>query len=538
VATVEHPRIRPGTLEDREYQSAIAQAAIAENTLVVLPTGLGKTAIALRVLAEFLLRRPTESALLLAPTRPLVVQHARSVGTTLFSPPPLVLTGAIAPDKRQALLQPPQVIIATPQVVANDLGSGEFPLGPLSLVIFDEAHRAVGDYPYVTIGAALRDRPIRVLAMTASPGSRIDRVREVWANLGLAHFETRSPDDPDVLPYTHAIRVEPVSVPLPGEVRYLGMLLKTVVRRQLEALVRFGLAPTAELSRREILQIGQNLDRQIAVARARNEPVPGAVWNARSAQAIAMKANHAVELAETQGVEALRQYLARQREDPRGRRSNALRGFLADPDVVEVERRLSSLKLEHPKVATAVRLVAEEVARAAGARVILFTQYRQTADRLIEEFTRGAPPGVRAVRFVGQATHGRDEGMNQREQIDILDRFRRGEVNCLVATSVAEEGLDIPSTDLVILYEPVPDEIRTIQRRGRTGRARAGRALVLIAEGTRDEGMYRAAIAKERRMHEMLEQVQEEHARPGGLGPPRPRPAVQKVLSEFGGDPG
>ena len=44
----------------------------------------------------------------------------------------------------------------------------------------------------------------------------------------------------------------------------------------------------------------------------------------------------------------------------------------------------------------------------------------------------------------------------------------------LVATSIAEEGLDIPEVDLVVFYEPIPSEIRYIQRRGRTGRKTAG----------------------------------------------------------------
>jgi Fanconi anemia group M protein len=355
----------------------------------------------------------------------------------------------------------------------------------------------------------------------------------VWQNLGIQRFEHRGPTDPDVVPYTHAIRVEPIEVPVPTEVRHLGMLLKTVVRRQVEALQRLGHATAPEISRRELLEIGKLLDRQIAAARSRGEPAPGSVWGARTAQAIAMKSNHAVELVETQGVEALRQYLARQHQEGDQRRSPALRGFLADPDVVEVERRLSSLHLEHPKVATAVRLVAEELHGTPGAKVIVFTQYRQTAEQLVKELDKLSDPSVRAVRFVGQASHGSDEGLSQKSQSEILDRFRAGTINCLVATSVAEEGLDIPSTDLVVLYEPVPDEIRTIQRRGRTGRARAGRALVLIASGTRDEGMFRTALAKERRMHEMLEQVQTERLRPGEIPAHRARPAVQKMLTEF-----
>jgi ERCC4-related helicase len=532
---VEYPPIRPGSLEEREYQRKIAASAVESNTLVVLPTGLGKTAIALRVAAEFLRRYPARSILFLAPTRPLVVQHARMMAQTLDAPEPVVLTGAVTPERRQALLKPPQLIVATPQVIANDLLAQGFPITALSLVIFDEAHRAVGDYPYVALGAALRGSDVRVLAMTASPGARIERVREVWGNLGVSRFERRSASDPDVMPYTHGIQVEPVIVPLPTQVRHLGILLQTVVRRQVEALQKYGFSPGADLSRRELLEIGRILDRQIAAARSRNEPAPGPVWGARTAQAIAMKANHAVELVETQGVEALRQYLDRQAADPRARRSPALRSFLSDPDVVEVLRQLRDLDLEHPKIETALRLVEEEMQRAPTARVILFTQYRQTAEQLVGEFARRRDRGVRAVRFVGQASHGSDEGMSQKEQVEVLDRFRRGEVNCLVATSVAEEGLDIPSTDLVVLYEPVPDEIRTIQRRGRTGRARAGRAFVLIAQGTRDEGMFRAAQAKERRMHEMLERVQTEQHQPGGLAPARGRLPVQRVLAEFDG---
>ncbi len=83
--------------------------------------------------------------------------------------------------------------------------------------------------------------------------------------------------------------------------------------------------------------------------------------------------------------------------------------------------------------------------------------------------------------------------------MEILDAFRAGEYNVLIATSVAEEGLDIPSTDLVIFYEPVPSEIRSIQRRGRTGRNAVGRVVVLMSKGTRDEGAYRVSQARRTR---------------------------------------
>jgi Fanconi anemia group M protein len=533
MGTVEHPRIRPGTLEDRLYQRTIAEVAVDRNTLVVLPTGLGKTSIALRVAAEFLLRRPTESVLFLAPTRPLVVQHARSVAQTLYAPEPLVLTGAIAPDRRAELLRPPQVVVATPQVVANDLKGGEFPLASFSLLVVDEAHRAVGDYPYVAIGKENRTGPrARVLAMTASPGGSLARVQAVWTNLGIERFEYRTELSPDVAPYLQGIGVQTVPVTVPPEVRHLAILLRTCVARQADLLHRLGVVPGGELSRRVLLDAGAGLHRQIAASRDHRDAASASLWQAVTAQAVAMKGLHALELIESQGVDALREFLARQRPADGRRLTPSQRAFLGDPDVEETIRSLGRIDIEHPKLATAVRIVRDELHRDAAARVIVFSQYRQTVDRLVTELDRLGDPAVRSARFVGQADHGPTPGLSQKEQVALLDRFRSGGVNCIVATSVAEEGLDIPATDLVVFYEPIPDVIRTIQRRGRTGRARAGRAVVLVAEGTRDVGLHRSASARERRMHEMLERVEADasHGRLPSAPPPKP---VQRLLSEF-----
>jgi ERCC4-related helicase len=533
MGTVEHPRIRPGTLDDRLYQAHIAEAAVDHNTLVVLPTGLGKTAIALRVIAEYLLRRPTESILLMAPTRPLIVQHARSVASALLAPEPLTLTGAIPPDRRAALLHPPQVVVATPQVIANDLLEGGFPLATFSLLVFDEAHRAVGDYPYVAIGRANRSGPnARVLALTASPGGSLARIQEVWANLGIERFEYRTEQSVDVLPYIHGIGVETVTLPMPPEVRHLAILLRAAVQRQAEVLQKLDLLPSGEANRRVLLEVGSRLHRRIEVERREPGPSSALLWKAVTAQSAAMKGLHALELIESQGVDSLREFLARQRPAEGRRWTPAQRSFLSDPDVEEVRRRLDAMTVEHPKLAKAVSIVTDELTRNPAARVIVFSQYRDTVDRLVTELERIGSGAVRPARFVGQATHGDDVGLSQKDQVGVLDRFRRGEVNCLVATSVAEEGLDIPATDLVVFYEPIPDVIRTIQRRGRTGRARTGRAVVLVADGTRDVGLHRAAFARERRMHDMLEKVQADAGRGRAPGPPEPK-RVQRMLSEF-----
>jgi len=533
MTSVEHPRVRPGTLEERLYQASIAETAAEHNTLVVLPTGLGKTPVALRVAAEYLRRAPTQSVLFLAPTRPLVVQHAREVARTLLAPDPLTFTGAIPPDRRAALLHPPQVVVATPQVIGNDLEARQFPLDTFSLIVFDEAHRAVGDYPYVAIAKANREGPkARVLAMTASPGGSRRRIREVWANLGIERFEYRTETSPDVAPYIHGVGVETVEVPVPPEVRHLAVLLRAAVQRQVDVLRSLDLLPPGEATRRVLLEVRSRVHHQIEAEQARSGTASGPLWKAVTAQAAAMKGLHALLLVETQGVDSLRDYLRRQRPGEGKRWTPSLRAFFQDPDVEEVVRRLPTLKVELPKLAKTMEVLSAELHRNPRARVIVFAQYRETVDRIVAEAQRLGDPEVRAARFVGQASRGTDLGISQRDQVAILDQFRAGTVNCLVATSVAEEGLDIPATDLVVFYEPVPDVIRTIQRRGRTGRARTGRAVVLVAEGTRDVGLNRSAFSRERRMHEMLEEIQDEVVK--GRPPPPPEPKRrQRILSEF-----
>jgi len=107
--------------------------------------------------------------------------------------------------------------------------------------------------------------------------------------------------------------------------------------------------------------------------------------------------------------------------------------------------------------------------------------------------------GARPVEFVGQR-----EGLTQKEQIQRISDFRDGVHNVLVGTSVSEEGLDIPAMDLAVFYEPVPSEIRSIQRRGRVGRQKVGRVIFLITRRTRDEAYFWSAKNKEARMHKTL----------------------------------
>lgn len=500
---LDNPLLHAELLEERAYQLNIAQSCLTRSTLVVLPTGMGKTVVALLVMAE-VLQRGDGRVLLLAPTKPLVEQHAAFLERHLQASVALMTGEATSPADREWIWRSEEVIVATPQVVKNDLRRDTASLEDVALVVFDEAHRAVGDYAYVEVGAAAKATEGLAMGITASPGSDPERILEVCRNLGIGGVEIRTEFDPDVVPYVHDVQVERVRVDLPKHTRQIRDLLagaRDGVVRKLQdqgflqgrrrPSVRDLKAAQAEIQRR--LQRGEKNYH---------------LYQAASEAAMAFKLNHALVQVETQGLEALRSYLRKMEEEAQEEgASKASQRILRLPKVQEARKRARVALPEDPKIPRIVAILEEQFLRKPESKSIVFTNYRSTAERVVGELEK--QPWARPFRFVGQADRGEDVGLSQREQVERVEDFKAGATNIMVATSVAEEGLDIPSTDLVVFHEPIPSEIRTIQRRGRTGRNRPGRVVVLVTRDTRDETYLYAAQRKERRMHKELEALRE-----------------------------
>src|SRR5208337_4291341 len=148
----------------------------------------------------------------------------------------------------------------------------------------------------------------------------------------------------------------------------------------------------------------------------------------------------------------------------------------------------------HPKPAIVLGIVKDQLECHPDSRIIIFATFRDTVKLLVDYLSRN---GIACERFVGQATKDAEKGLSQKKQIAALTRFRDGDFKVLIATSVGEEGLDGPSTDMVIFYEPVPSEIRSIQRKGRTGRSAAGKVVVLATKGTSDDVFRFVSQSKE-----------------------------------------
>ncbi|MFC5277154.1 DEAD/DEAH box helicase [Halorubrum rubrum] len=498
-AGIDHPLLVDDFLQSRRYQLRLADAALDDHTLVCLPTGLGKTTVSLLVTARRL-HEAGGTALFLAPTKPLVQQHAEFYreATTIPDDEIVVFTGDVKPDDRAALFADARVVIATPQVIENDLVGNRISVRDVTHLTFDECHRATGDYAYVYIAEryhADAADPL-VTGMSASPGGDVEEIETVCENLGLTNVEVMTEDDADVDEYTHDTDVRWERVTLPEEVLEIRDALNEVITDRLGKLKSLGVTnkTSPDLSQRDLNEMRGKLKRMMD-----NDRSDG--YKGMSTHAEVMKLRRAVELVETQSVESVRRYFDRQREAARSSgASKASQRMVADPKVREAMRKAESFDGLHPKFSQARILLAETLGINEGERAILFTESRDTAEALVEFLE--ASFDVR--KFVGQGDKEGSDGMSQKQQQETLEEFKAGEFEVLVSTSVAEEGLDVPEVDLVCFYEPVPTAIRSIQRKGRTGRQAEGKVVVLMAEDTRDEAFFWISRRREKEMASQL----------------------------------
>jgi Fanconi anemia group M protein len=500
---ITHPLVRPDSLEERRFQLAIALHALEANTMVVLPTGLGKTAVAL-IVAASRIHNKGGRVLVLAPTKPLVEQHLRFFEKFLLVPgrregdpsPFVMFTGETPPEERKAGWAGSRACFATPQAVKNDLLAGRYTLSDVSLLVVDECHRAVGNYAYVFIARRYMEtaRDPLILAMTASPGGDREKVQEVCVNLSITHVETRVESDEDVRPYVHERELTFVPVDLPKELSDALLVLNRLVGTRLAQLERlhFQVPKPGKLSIRALTELNAQIQRRI-------QGKDRSAYQAASVYAEIMKLRHAISLAETQGSEALRHYLEKLAQEgaaPGGSKASQRLGADTAFRRLVTEASLWTGEL-HQKLGLVGQLVQAQLAAHPDSRIIVFATYRDTVQNLVNHL---AALGIHAERFVGQATKDAGRGLTQKKQIEALQQFRRGEFRVLIATSVGEEGLDVPSTDMVIFYEAVPSEIRSIQRKGRTGRSGAGKIVVLVTKGTSDEVYRYVSQTRERAM--------------------------------------
>ncbi|KAI0022946.1 type III restriction enzyme [Xylariomycetidae sp. FL0641] len=491
----------------RDYQFSIVKNGLFNNTLVALPTGLGKTFIAATVMLNFHRWLKQAKIVFVAPTKPLASQQVDACFHVAGIPrsETTLLTGEIPPALRAEEWESKRVFFMTPQTLEHDLSSGFADPKSIGLLVVDEAHRATGNYSYVKVIEFLRrfSKSFRVLALTATPGSKVEAVQEVIDSLGISHVEIRTEESIDIRQYVHQ-RDEDIILLDPTEEMELvkdlfSKALKPLVDKLGQQNIYYGRDPMS------LTTYGLIKAKQDWIKRAGHGSNSGLKYMMAAIFAVLSSLAHSIKLLNFHGIRPFYHNLEQFRDETEGKGNKASKyklQILEHPSFKEMMNKVSSWCrkddfVSHPKLTCLCDTVlnhfmdageGREGGGSSNTRIIVFSEYRDSAEEIVRVLNTHKPL-IRAAVFVGQADSKRSEGMKQAEQIARINKFKSGELNVLVATSIGEEGLDIGQVDLIICFDASASPIRMLQRMGRTGRKRAGRVVLLLMRG-KEENNY------------------------------------------------
>uniref|UniRef100_A0A663LPK8 ATP-dependent RNA helicase FANCM n=1 Tax=Athene cunicularia TaxID=194338 RepID=A0A663LPK8_ATHCN len=538
--------IYPTNYPVRGYQMRMAHAALVGNTLVCLPTGLGKTFVAAVVMYNFYRWFPSGKVLFLAPTKPLVAQQMEACARVMGIPARHMaeMTGGTQALGRGELWTAKRVFFLTPQIMVNDLSRGTCPAVEIKCLVIDEAHKALGNHAYCQVVRELSKytNQFRILALSATPGSDTKAVQQVISNLLIAQIELCAEDSPEIQPYSHERQVEKIVVPLGEELVEIQNAYIRVLETFAGRLIKIGV-----LAKRDIPSLTKY---QIILARDQYRKNPSS-QNAGIHQgiiegdfALCISLYHGYELLLQMGIRSLFIYLCGIMDGSKGliRTKNELgrnedfmklyeqlRDMFSDASLASVNGNVykSNTVFEnkkefiysHPKLRKLEEIVIEHFKSwkkrcsdqvttgstsvdAVDTRVMVFSSFRDSVQEIAEMLSRLSPV-VRVMTFVGHSAGKSTKGFTQKEQLEVVKRFREGGYNTLVSTCVGEEGLDIGEVDLIICFDAQKSPIRLVQRMGRTGRRRQGRIVVILAEG-REERTYNQSQCNKRSIHKAI----------------------------------
>ncbi|KAL4802719.1 hypothetical protein BDV18DRAFT_146408 [Aspergillus unguis] len=496
----------------RDYQFNIAQKGLFHNLLVALPTGLGKTFIAATIMLNWLRWTKDAQIIFVAPTKPLVAQQISACLQIAGIPrsQTTMLTGEAPPGVRAEEWKTKRVFFMTPQTLTNDLKSGIADPKRIVLLVVDEAHRATGGYAYVEVVKFLRrfNQSFRVLALTATPGSTVESVQAVVDGLDISKVEIRTEQSLDIREYVHARNTDIQTFQNSDEMVLCMDLLSSTLQPlvdQLRTLNAFWGRDPMSLTPYGLTKARQ----QWMLSDAGRNANFGLKNKVNAIFTVLASMAHGIDLLKYHGITPLYRHLTHFQSNTDGQKGGKYqRQIVGDEHYKKLMNYLTPWTknpefIGHPKLEYLKQVVlnhfmdAGEGAHGAvgdnqtATRVMIFVHFRDSAEEVTRVLKRYEPM-IRPHVFVGQSSAKGSEGMGQKTQLDIVQKFKKGTYNTIVATSIGEEGLDIGEVDLIVCYDSSASPIRMLQRMGRTGRKRAGNIVLLLMQGKEEENFLKA----------------------------------------------
>jgi ERCC4-related helicase len=496
--------VYPAHIPERKYQLHAIFRSLFSNTLVCYPTGLGKTLIAAVVMKNFVRWFPKSKVVFIAPTKPLVTQQMKAcqkfmgMATSMISE----MTGRANGESRKGTWEDEtiQAYFCTPQTFWNDVKRGICPYERISCVVVDECHRATGQADIVKAIKDMRNSKnckFRVLGLSATPGSTHEQVQDVIDSLGINTLVFKDETDKDIAPYVHKKKYEIVVVKPMGEGNALRSMLMATLQRivgdlsshghyygvaDAERVTRFGMQQARKVCKNARWPIVGKFVQASILADLRDQlDGYGAKTALSFVQEKISQESHLKSLY-SNDIQFANFITSLQKAEGGNPKMEKLREILHDFFATKNKSRTGEIS-----------------------RAIVFASLRDGVASITSTL-ESMKPLIRAKMFIGQGS-GKQGGMKQSEQKQVLSDFSSGECNLLVATCIGEEGLDIPNVDLIVCFDAITSPTRALQRQGRTGRHGEGKIIYLLTAG-QEEDRFNQSASVMKKLHSQLKEAE------------------------------
>ncbi|KAJ6669460.1 hypothetical protein lerEdw1_000008 [Lerista edwardsae] len=525
----------------RSYQEELAEPALSgKHTIICAPTGSGKTFVSVMICDHHFRNMPAgkKGKVIFLATKVPVYEQQKKVFQEHFQRSNYTVAGicgGTAADAPVAMtIEGNDIIVMTPQVLVNCLNDQTLSsLSLFTLMIFDECHNTIGNHPYSILMSKYLDlkfddpgAPLpQIIGLTASLGvgsaknltETVNHICTLCASLNAECISTVRRNVKDL----EEVICKPRKIIKPVEKRPKSRFVNIILdlMAETECLAR-NLNAIDDFHPTTIKSFGTQKYEQWIIGvqqKCRVLKLPDKEEESRICRALFIytehlrKYNDALIINEDARTQDALAYLKEFFDNIRSGGFDELEQQLAsnfEAKLLELNATSEDECNENPKLEEITFILGEEYRLNPQTRTLLFVKTRALVAALknwIEE-----NPRLRHLKpdvLMGRGKRNQNTGMTLPNQKGVLDSFKTdGESKILIATSVADEGIDIASCNLVLLYEYTGNVIKMIQVRGR-GRAKDSKCFLVTSKSEQAENENNN-ILKERMMNKAIEDIQ------------------------------
>ena len=395
----------------------------------------------------------------------------------------------------------------------------------ISLLIFDEAHKAQKNYSYSLIVNKLYENnnvQFRIIALSASPGNSNQKIEDLINNLHIKKIEFRTEKNSDIKNYIFNKKITIIEIENNSNISKIEILINSLINNRLDIMKKYKIINDNINSKylfiNKLLQYQKNFKEKIKDFEY--EIGPKMICEIYQCFNLLFQLLSCKKKLLNEGFESFKNGIKKidnnnffsnkniffEYSTAKKNLINTIEFQEIKNEIIKSENNLNTLFDQiHPKLIKLKEILINEIEniKKNNSKIIIFSEYKDSTIE-IKNFL-SSQIELKEINF--NIFTGQNKLFKQKEQIKTINDFINGKINILISTSIAEEGLDIGDVNLIICYDFISSSpIKLIQRFGRTGRKKNGNVILLLMKGE-EKSKYFNAIYRMKNLYKDLENI-------------------------------